>query len=62
MIIQSNFFHYIYHDSGLIPGGQNLSKRQTVLFTSVDSLDKEHKDPDTIDLEAPRLAQYMHKA
>ena len=25
-------------------------------------MDKEHKDPDTIDLEAPRTAQYMHKA
>ena len=25
-------------------------------------MDKEHKDPDTIDLEAPRLARYMHKA
>ena len=25
-------------------------------------MDKEHKDLDTIDLEAPRLAQYMHKA
>ena len=25
-------------------------------------MDKNHKDPDTIDLEAPRLAQYMHKA
>ena len=25
-------------------------------------MDKEHKDPDTIDLEAPRLAQYMHTA
>ena len=25
-------------------------------------MDKEHKDPDTIDLEAPRLAQYMHEA
>ena len=24
-------------------------------------MDKEHKDPDTIDLGAPRLAQYMHK-
>ena len=24
-------------------------------------MDKNHKDPDTIDLEAPRLAQYMHK-
>ena len=25
-------------------------------------MDKNHKDPDTIDLEAPRHAQYMHKA
>ena len=25
-------------------------------------MDKEHKDPETIDLEAPRLAQYMHTA
>ena len=25
-------------------------------------MDKNHKDPDKIDLEAPRLAQYMHKA
>ena len=25
-------------------------------------MDKEHEDPGTIDLEAPRLAQYMHKA
>ena len=47
---------------GLIPGGQNLSKRQTVLFLPVDPMDKNHKDPDTINLEAPRHAQYMHKA
>ena len=25
-------------------------------------MDKEHKNPDTIDLEAPRLAPYMHQA
>ena len=25
-------------------------------------MNKEHKDPDTIDLEAPSLAMYMHKA
>ena len=28
----------------------------------VDPMDKEHKDPETIDLGAPRLARYMHKA
>ena len=56
-----NQLHSIIN-SGLIPGGQNLSNRQTVFFLPVDPMDKEHKDPDTIDLEAPRLAQYMHKA
>ena len=67
------FFKYICHvgcvihlhsiiNPGLIPGGQNLSNRQTVFFLFVDPMDKEHKDPDTVDLEAPRLAQYMHKA
>ena len=45
-----------------IPGGQNVSNRQTVFFLHVNPMDKEHKDPDTIDLGAPRLAQYMHKA
>ena len=49
-------------NSGLIPGGQNLSNRRTVFFLLVDPMDKNHKDPDTIDFEAPRLAQYMHKA
>ena len=47
-------------NSGLIPGG-NLSKRQTVLFTSVDPHNKEHKDLDGIDLDAPRFAWYKQK-
>ena len=38
------------------------ANRQTVFFLPVDPMDKNHKDPDTIDLGAPRLAQYMHKA
>ena len=45
-----------------MPGGQNLSKRQTVFFLLMHPMDKEHKDPDKIDLEAPRFAQYMHKS
>ena len=47
VLIPDNFFDYIYHvgcainlhsitNSGLILGGQYLSKRQTVFFTSVD--------------------------
>ena len=73
VVILNGFFKYIYHvgcainlhsiiNSGLIPGGQNLSNRQTVFFLPVDPMDKEHKDPETIDLRAPHLAQYMHKA
>ena len=72
VLIPDEVFEYIYHagcainlhsimNSGLIPGGQNLSKRQTVFFTSLDPMNKEHKDLDTIDLEAPRLARYKQK-
>ena len=67
VLIPNDLFEYIYHkgcainlhsivNSGLIPGGLNLSKRQTVFFTSVDPMNKEHKDPDEIELNAPRLA------
>ena len=73
VVIPSNFFQYIYHvgcainlhsiiNSGLIPGGQNSNNRQTVFFLPVDPMDKNHKDPDTIDLNAPRHAQDMHRA
>ena len=31
-------------NSGLIPGGPNSSKRQTVFFLPVDPRDKSHKD------------------
>ena len=66
-------FQHIYHigcafnslsiiNSGLIPGGQSSSKRQTVFFLPVDLMNKSHKDPNEIDLNVPRHAQYMHKA
>ena len=73
VVIPSKIFQHIYHigcafnlhsiiNSGLIPGGQNSSKRQTVFFLLVDLMDKRHKDPDVIDLSVPRRAQYLHKA
>ena len=73
VLIPDDYFQYIYHvgcainlhsiiNSGLIPGGQNLSTRQIVFFLPVNPMDKNPKDPDTIDLNAPRHAQYMHKA
>ena len=72
VLIPNNFFEYTYHigcatnlhsieNSGLIPGGQNLSKRQTAFFASVDPMNKEHRDPNKIDLNAPRLAWYKQK-
>ena len=49
-------------NSGLIPGGQNLGKeRQTVFFTAVNPMSKEHKDPHKLDLTAPRFAWYKQK-
>ena len=73
VVIQSGFFHHIYHigcafnlhsiiNNGLIPGGQNSGKRQTVFFLPVYPRDKSHKDPEKIDLNAPRRAQYLHNA
>ena len=73
VLILNNFFEYIYQigcaiilhsitNSGLIPGGQKLSReRQTVFFTAVNPMDKEHKDPYELDLTKPRLAWYKLK-
>ena len=73
VVINSEFFHHIHHigcafnlhsiiHNGLIPGGQNSSKRQTVFFLPVDPRDKEHQDPAKIDFNEPRRAQYLHDA
>ena len=47
---------------GLIQGGHNLSKRQTVFFMLVNPMNKERQDFDTIDLEPPRHARYKQTA
>ena len=49
-------------NNGLIPGGQDLSRRQTVFFLPVDPRDENHKDPEHIDFSVPRLARYVHSA
>ena len=73
VVIPNNFFKYIYHigcavslhsisNSGLIAGGQNSSRdRQTVFSTAVNPMNKNHKDPQEIDLTKPRLASYKQK-
>ena len=64
-MIPSGFFQYIYHigcgfnlhsiiNNGLIRGGQNLSKRQTVFFLHIDPRDKDHEDPEKL--------TYLHNA
>ena len=50
-----------YHQFG-IDTGRSKFEQQKVLFLLVDPMDQKDNDPDTIDLGAPRLAQYMHKA
>ena len=73
VVIGSGIFHYIYHigcafnlhsiiNNGLIPGGQNSSRRQTVFFLPIDPRDTDHKDPEHIDFSVPRLAKYVHSA
>ena len=73
MVIQSGFFQHIYHigcafnlhsiiNNGLILGGQNSSKRQTVFCLPIDPRDKGHKDLEKIDLNVPRRAQHLHNA
>ena len=51
----------LQHEFRIDTGRTKFEQRQTVFFTSVDPMNKEHKDPDIIDLEAPRLARYKHK-
>ena len=65
VVIGTGIFHYIYHsgcafnlhsiiNNGLIPGGQDSSKRQTVFFLPIDPRDKGHQDPAKIDFTVPR--------
>ena len=73
VMIESGIFHHIYHigcacnlhsiiNNGLIPGGQDSSRRQTVFFLPIDPRDKNHKDPEYIDFSVPRRAKNVHSA
>ena len=73
VLIGTGIFPYIYHvgctfnlhsiiNNGLVLGGQNLSRRQTVFFLPVDPRDESHRDPERIDFSVPRLARYVHSA
>ena len=70
VLITPGIFPYIYHvgsnfnipsilSNGLIPGGQELSKRQSVFFLPIDPRDENHRDPENIDYSVPRRARYV---
>ena len=69
VLISLGIFPYIYHvgsnfnipsilSNGFIPGGLELSGRQSVFFLPVDPRDENHRDPDNIDYSVPRRARY----
>ena len=60
--VGSNFNLYSIISNGLILGGQNLSRRQSVFFLLVDPRKEDHKDPEYIDYSAPRLERYLQNA
>ena len=72
-MIGTGIFPYIYHvgcafnlysiiNNGLVLGGQDLSRRQTVFFLPIDPRDTDHQDPEHIDFSVPRRERYMHRA
>ena len=72
-MIGTVIFHYIYHigcvfnlhsviKNGLILGGQDLSRGQTVFFLPTDPRDESHKDPEHFDFSVSRRARYVHSA
>ena len=73
VMIESGIFHQIYHikcafnlhsiiNNGVIPGGQDSSRRQAVFFLPIDPRDKDHEYPEHIDFSVSRRAQYLHNA
>ena len=72
VVIGAGIFPYIYHvgctfnlhsiiNNALIPGGQDLSRRQTVFFLPIDPETKVTKI-EHIDFSVPRRARYVHSA
>ena len=73
VVIQNGFFQHIYHigcafnlhsiiNNGLIPGGQNSSKRQTVFFLLIDPKTKSILILKRLTWNVPHRAQFLHNA
>ena len=72
VIIPDGFFKYINHvgcainlrsimNSGLITGRTKFEQQRDSILPACGSYEQKYKDPDTIDLEAPRLASTCKK-
>ena len=72
-IIQRGLFQHNYRkrcafnfhsmiSNGLIFGGLNASRRQTIFFLPIDPRDKDHQDLEQNKLSVPRLARHLHSA
>ena len=73
VLITPGIFPYVYHvgsnfnipsilSNGLIPGGLELSGRQSVFFLPIDPRDENHQDPENIDYSVPRRARYVQNS
>ena len=52
----------LHHKCRIVAGGQNSSReKQTVFFTGVNPIGKDHKDPYELALTKPRLVSYKQK-
>ena len=50
-----------HHQFGIDTRRSKFEQQTDSILSACDPMDKEHEDPDTIDLNALRFAQYMHK-
>ena len=73
VLIPNDFFEYIlshrmcnqftlHHEFRIDTGRTTFEQKTDSIFLPVDPMNKEHKDPETVDLKAPRLAQYLQTA
>ena len=73
VLITPGIFPYVYHvgsnfnipsilSNGLIPGGLELSGRQSVFFLPIDPRDENYQDPENIDYSVPRRARYVQNS
>ena len=51
-----------HHQFRIDTGRSKIEQKTDSIFLPVNPMDKEHKDLEKIDLEAPRLGRYMHTA